>query len=157
MKIKYLVMDVDGTLTDGKINIGTNGEVFKSFDVKDGYGIYSILPSYGIVPIIITGRESLIVSYRAKELKINEIHQGVSDKLAQLRAILRDEAGLNTVAYIGDDLNDMEVMMAIRMAGGYTGCPADSATVVKDIVSYVCHSKGGNGAVREFIDKIITL
>ena len=87
MKVKLLVMDVDGTLTDGKIYIGDKGEVMKSFDVKDGYAIAHILPENNIVPVIITGRSSSIVKERAKELKITELYQGVSDKLIQLKII----------------------------------------------------------------------
>ncbi len=153
--VKYLVMDVDGTLTDGKIYIGNSGEVFKAFDVKDGYAIHTILSMYHIVPVIITGRISEIVLNRAKELNISEVYQGVSNKLATLKKILeRDNRGLNTVAYIGDDINDIECMMAVKNEGGYIACPADAVNEVKRVASYVCISNGGHGAVREFIDKI---
>lgn len=70
MRIKMLVMDVDGTLTDGRIYIGAEGEVMKAFDVKDGYAIAHMLPEMGIIPVIITGRRSKIVEKRSKELKI---------------------------------------------------------------------------------------
>ena len=79
-KIKYLVMDVDGTLTDGKIYMGENGEVMKAFNIKDGYAISYFLPSNGIIPIVITGRKSKIVENRCKELGITEVHQGCIDK-----------------------------------------------------------------------------
>ena len=85
--IKMLVMDVDGTLTDGKIYVGSQGEVMKAFNVKDGYAIARILPDLGIIPVIITGRTSSIVEYRAKEIGITELYQGVSDKLAQLKQV----------------------------------------------------------------------
>ena len=87
-KIKLLVMDVDGTLTDGKINISSNGELYKSFDVKDGYGIAKILPKLNIVPAIITGRKSDILSHRCKELKITHCYQGVNDKKNKLLDLL---------------------------------------------------------------------
>ena len=87
MKIKALVMDVDGTLTDGRIYIDTQGEAMKAFDVKDGYAIAHILPAVGVIPVIITGRNSQIVEQRAEELKIRELYQGISDKLVQLKQI----------------------------------------------------------------------
>ena len=74
--IKFLVMDVDGTLTDGKIYMGSNGEVMKAFNIKDGCGIAMVLPKYGITPVIITARESKILENRCKELNITELHQG---------------------------------------------------------------------------------
>ena len=85
MSIKLLVMDVDGTLTDGHIYMGPDGEVMKAFDVKDGYGIAHILPRYGIIPVIITGRRSQIVERRCAELGITELYQGVGDKLERLK------------------------------------------------------------------------
>ena len=87
MSIKLLVMDVDGTLTDGRIFIGAQGEVMKAFDVRDGYAIAHILPQLGITPVIITGRTSAIVEQRAKELKITELYQGVADKLTKLKEV----------------------------------------------------------------------
>lgn len=149
MKIKMLVMDVDGTMTDGKIYMGPQGEVMKAFSCLDGLGIAGLLPKMGIVPVIITGRSSQITANRAKELHINHVYQGVSDKLAVMDAlaaelgILREE-----IAYIGDDLNDRACMEAC----GLTACPADAAEEIVKMVDYVCHRSGGNGAVREFID-----
>ena len=147
-KIKLLVMDVDGTLTDGHIYIGAQGELMKAFDVKDGYAIAHLLPAAGIVPVIITGRQSAIVEERARELSIPELHQGVGDKLACLKAVVekyRAEPG--EIAYIGDDLNDLA---CIRFCG-LSGCPADAVAEVLAAVDHVCTRKGGNGAVREFI------
>lgn len=145
-------MDVDGTLTDGKINMGPNGEVFKSFDIKDGYGINEMLPAHGIVPAIITGRTSQIVANRAAELHISELHQGKHDKLDTLLALMKkyDCTGDN-VAYIGDDILDIVCMEQC----GLVGCPADACSQVKAIAHYTCRSKGGEGAVREFIEHII--
>ncbi len=148
MKIKMLVMDVDGTLTDGKIYMGAAGEVMKAFDVKDGYAIAHILPTLGIVPVIITGRQSQIVAQRAKELKITRLYQGVADKLATLKEIAAQlGAGREEIAYIGDDLNDLD---CIRWCG-FTGAPADAVPEVLQQVSCVCRHNGGQGAVREFI------
>ena len=108
MNVKLLVMDVDGTLTDGRIYVGAQGEVMKAFDVRDGYAIAHLLPTRGIVPVIITGRSSEIVAQRAKELKITELYQGVSDKLEKLKTVAAAYgASADEIAYIGDDLNDL--------------------------------------------------
>lgn len=147
MKIRMLVMDVDGTLTDGKIYIGSNGELMKAFDVKDGYGIVQIRKK-GIIPVIITGRKSQIVEQRAKELKITELYQGVDDKLTKLKEVAEKyNVTVQEIAYIGDDLNDMECIEYC----GFTGCPADAVEEVRQRVDYVCKHDGGNGAVREFV------
>ena len=150
--IRYLTMDVDGTLTDGKINMSASGEVFKSFNIKDGYAIHEILPKVNITPVIITGRTSDIVKNRAKELGIDKVFQGVLDKTEALKSVTAD---LSRVAFIGDDLNDLECMKAVKAAGGILGCPADAAKEVKDIADFVSNKDGGNGAVREFIDWLI--
>ncbi len=148
MNISLLVMDVDGTLTDGKIYMGPSGEIMKAFDIKDGYGIAQILPKLGIVPVIITGRVSNIVAQRARELGISELYQGVTDKLAQLKAVAEKyNSSCMEIAYIGDDLNDLECIEY----SGYTACPNDAQNEIKLAVDYVCKSKGGCGAVREYI------
>lgn len=157
-KIKYLVMDVDGTLTDGKIYMGVNGEIMKAFDAKDGYGIHDLLPAAGIIPIIITGRSSKILENRCKELEIKFIYQGVKDKIAKLNEILSDQGGQYcNVAYIGDDLNDLNCMQVVKENGGFIGCPSDAALKVKEISDFVSTKEGGNGAVREFIESILSL
>ena len=102
MKIKLLVMDVDGTLTDGKIYMGENGEVMKAFDIKDGYGINEILPKLGIIPVIITGRTSKIVENRARELHITELYQGKHDKLDTMLEVMKKyHCTKENAAYIG--------------------------------------------------------
>lgn len=151
-KIKLLVMDVDGTLTDGKIYMGNNGEVMKAFDVKDGCGIKDILPTLGIVPVIITGRVSQIVENRAKEIGITELHQGVRDKISVLKEVAEKyKAAPEEIAYIGDDINDLDCIEYC----GFTACPADAAEEVKAKCDYVCKAIAGEGAVRELIEKII--
>jgi len=151
MKIKMLVMDVDGTMTDGNIYISGTGETFKAFNIKDGYTIYN-LGKEDIVPVIITGRESQIVAKRAEELKIKEIYQGVSDKLSKLKEVC-DKIGccINEVAYIGDDYNDLDCIKVC----GYTGCPADAEDDIKPFVDYICSAKSGEGVIREFVKHII--
>lgn len=151
MKIKLLVMDVDGTLTDGRIYMGAQGEMMKAFDVRDGYAIAHILPELGIKPVIITGRSSGIVRKRAEELKISVLYQGVSDKLKQLKAIAAQfDTTADEIAYIGDDLNDLSCIEYC----GLTACPQDAVEIVKDRVQIVCTHIGGRGAVREFIEYI---
>ncbi len=148
MNIKMLVMDVDGTLTDGRIYMGPEGEAMKAFDAKDGYGIAQLLPKLGITPVIITGRKSQILEHRARELKIAELYQGVADKLPKLqqlaaaRGLSREE-----IACIGDDVNDLE---CLRWCG-LSAAPADAQEEVLSAVTYRCRREGGRGAVREFI------
>ena len=144
-------MDVDGTLTDGKIYMGTSGEFCKTFNIKDGYGIHDILIPAGITPVIMTGRRSEIVLNRCKELGITEVYQDISNKTEQLQFIVED---LSTVAYIGDDLNDYSCMLSIKNAGGLIGCPKDADKKIIKIVNYVAKHNGGNGAVRDFIEWI---
>lgn len=150
--IKYLVMDVDGTLTDGKIYMGQNGEVMKTFDIKDGCGIKDIAAPAGIVPVIITARESDIVLNRCKEIGITNIYQGVKNKISKLKEITED---LSIVAYIGDDIMDLQCMNPVKTAGGLVGCPNDAVTSVKEVADYIANKNGGCGAVREFIEWIV--
>ncbi|WP_338450045.1 HAD-IIIA family hydrolase [Niallia oryzisoli] len=153
MNIKMLVLDVDGTLTDGKIYIGSQGELMKAFNVKDGLGIVKLQTQH-IVPVIITGRISGIVEKRAKELGITEVHQGIKDKVKILRQIAdKYEYDLKELAYIGDDENDIESMKLC----GLIGCPADAVHSVINIADFVCKRNGGEGAVREFIDYLLTV
>ena len=156
--IRFLIMDVDGTLTDGKIYIGNQGEMMKAFDIKDGYGIYHLLRPNGIEPIIITGRSSEIVKNRAAELKITRLYQGISEKLKVVDEILQefsqDEGttySYDNIAYIGDDLIDLPCMQLV----GITGCPSDAHSRIIEISDFVSKRQAGNGAVREFIDWLI--
>lgn len=150
--IKLLFMDVDGTLTDGKIYMGEHGEVMKAFDIKDGYAIAHLLPAYGIVPVIITGRTSKIVENRAKELGITELYQGEQNKLKAVReSIKKFSVDINQCAYFGDDVADIIGMKQCRIAG----CPADASDEVKTISNYICKKDGGHGAAREFIDWLV--
>ena len=161
IKIKFLVMDVDGTLTDGKIYMGNNGEMFKAFDIKDGCGFKLLLPKKDIVPIIITARKSDILLNRCKELDITHIYQGIGDKFECLEKIIESFNGdenkysLANVAYIGDDIIDLPCMLPIKSAGGLIGCPKDAVKQVSEISDFISSKDGGNGAVREFIEWII--
>ncbi len=154
--LKCFIMDVDGTLTDGKLYIGSDGEVFKTFNVKDGYVIKNILIENGIEPIIITGRFSKMVEYRAKELDIKEVYQGIKDKTLILEKILEmKNIQISNIAYIGDDLNDLEIMMYIKKNGGLVGCPQNAVKKILDTADFVSEYNGGEGAVRDFIDYIL--
>lgn len=153
MQIKLLVMDVDGTLTDGKIYMGANGELMKAFDIKDGCGIKDILPTLGIVPVIITARQSQILENRCKELNIKEVYQGIRNKLKKLDEICKAYGvSLSETAYIGDDILDLQCMNPIKAVGGIIGCPADAVEKVKDLAKFISSKKGGDGAVRDFIE-----
>lgn len=146
--IKLLILDVDGTLTDGKIYISNSGEEMKAFNVKDGYAIKEILPQIGIIPVIITGRKSKIVEIRAKELAIKEVYQGVKDKI-QIYKELKSKYNITdeNIAYIGDDFNDLVILKRIY----YSACPQDAVEEVKEVCNFVMERKGGEGAVYEYI------
>ena len=150
--IKYFVMDVDGTLTDGKIYMANDGEAMKAFSIKDGCGIHDILILAGIDSRALRGRTSKIVLNRCNELGIKEIRQGISNKIEELRSITND---FSTVAYIGDDLNDLSCMHLVKEAGGIVGCPKDAVKKVIELADFVANHNGGDGAVRDFIDWII--
>ena len=151
-------MDVDGTLTDGKIYMGIEGEIFKAFDIKDGCGIHNILIPSGIVPVILTGRTSPILENRCRELGISEVYQGVEVKIETLDRILtKNKCGYHNVAYIGDDINDLSCIELIKNAGGMIGCSVDAAKQVREMADFISSRAGGNGAVREFIEWILEL
>lgn len=153
--IDYLIMDVDGTLTDGKIYMGTNGEAMKAFSVKDGYVFNYILKPAGIRPIILTARNSNIVKLRCAELGIKDVYQGRTDKLAVINKIINHNS-LKCCAYFGDDILDLECMIPIKASGGIVGCPQDASNKVKAIADYICINKAGNGALREFVEWMIS-
>lgn len=150
-------MDVDGTLTDGKICMGELGEISKVFDIKDGYGIHYMLPKYGMTPVVITGRVSKIVENRCIELGIEHIYQGVSDKESILRKLLKyNDINYSEVVYVGDDLNDLPAMSAVKSKGGLVACPTDAVSEVKETADFIASKCGGDGAVREIIEWIIS-
>lgn len=155
-------MDVDGTLTDGKIYISAEGECMKAFNVKDGYAIHELLKQHDIEPVIITGRKSKIVAKRAAELDIRHVYQGVGNKVAKIQELIREfqQSGAESfdasnIAYIGDDDNDLPAMKFVNDNQGITGAPADAVRKVLATVTYPCKLQGGNGAVREFIEWMI--
>ena len=150
-KIRLLLLDVDGVMTDGRIVYDNNGVETKAFDVKDGHGL-KLLQRAGVKVGIITGRESKIVEHRARELGIGIVHQGAKEKIVPYRRILQ-ENGLNdeAVAYAGDDLVDLPVLRRVGLALTV----ADAVEEVKTHVHYVTRACGGRGAVREICELIL--
>lgn len=150
-KIELLVMDVDGTLTDGAMYYSSEGEELKRFSTRDGMGI-TLLRKAGIKSAIITSENSEIALARAKKLKIDIVKLGSHDKSSSIKEIAEKlSLKLENVAYIGDDINDYHVMKLC----GASACPGDSTAAIKQAADYICRNNGGNGAVREFSEMIL--
>ncbi len=149
--IKMILMDVDGTLTDGTLFVLPDGEEVKSYHVRDGLGIL-LAQLAGLRIGIITGKTSKALERRAAKLGVDELHQGVLDKKKVLDSIL-EKHGLRSeeVAYIGDDLGDLEVIRSVGLAAAV----ADAHPLIKEHSHFVCQKEGGKGAVREFIEFIL--
>lgn len=151
-RIRLVVFDVDGVLSDGAIAISASGELFKSFNVKDGLGI-KLLQQAGIRTAILTGRTSEIVARRAAELGIERVEQGQLKKGPALRAML-EQFGIEpeAVAYMGDDLPDLPAMRMVGLAAR----PADGHAALEPYVHWTAPHAGGHGAVRDFAELILT-
>jgi 3-deoxy-D-manno-octulosonate 8-phosphate phosphatase (KDO 8-P phosphatase) len=148
--VNLLILDVDGTLTDGSIFYGSRALEMKAFSAKDG-AVLKPLRRLGIGVIFLTGRESAAVTRRAAELNA-VAEQNVSDKAAKLREILSARGtDASHVAYIGDDLNDYAAM---KMCG-FKACPSDAAREIRGICDYVSPYPGGRGAVRDIAERIL--
>ena len=149
--IRYLILDVDGTLTDGGVYYDATGNELKKFAIKDGAGLV-LARAAGIRTVICTGRESAAVRRRAADLKITDVYQNVSDKAAFLRDFMQQNGcDAQQVAYCGDDLNDLAAMALC----GFVACPADAAPEVRAAADYVCPQAGGAGAVRGAVEAIL--
>lgn len=152
-KIKLLLTDCDGVLTDGGVYYGESGEVLKKFNIRDGMGVERLRKFADVQTGIITGELSPSVAKRAEKLKISELHLGIKDKPAVLQEILsRLNLQSEEVAYIGDDTNDVEIMGLV----GLTACPSDALIFAKRAANYICEAKGGEGCFREFAELIIS-
>lgn len=150
-KIKLIVLDVDGTLTDGGIYYDSQGNEVKRFDVKDGLGI-KVGIAAGLEFAVITGRESPMVERRVKELGIQHLLSGIQMKLPVLKQLLVElQLCPDEVCYIGDDLNDLECMEYV----GVAACPADAAEEIKAISQFVADRRGGYGAVKSCIKALL--
>lgn len=150
-KIKMFLTDCDGCLTDGGMYYSEKGDELKRFNTKDGMG-FSLLRKRGIITGIITGENTKIVEARVKKLHIDELHQGVSNKLEVVKQLAdRYQIALTEIAYVGDDINDMEVLENVGFP-----CTVNSATdSIKRKVKYVSRFNGGDGAVRDIIEYIL--
>lgn len=150
--IKLLLTDVDGVLTDNGVYYSANGEELKRFSFRDGMGVERLKKLASVETGIITRENSKPVARRAEKLNIRELHFGILDKSATLDFIIRDRnLSKDQIAYIGDDVNDKEIMERV----GLCACPSDAMGVVKGISHYICRSAGGHGAFREFAELIV--
>ena len=150
-EIRLFATDVDGVLTDAGMYYSESGDEWKKFNTRDGMGI-KLLQKAGLVTAIVTQERTRLVARRAEKLAIPELHQGVMDKLSVIRDMaMRHGLSLRQVAYIGDDVNDIEALQAV----GFSAAPADGLPQVLEIVDHVCRQKGGEGAVRELAEMIL--
>ena len=151
-RIKLVLTDCDGVLTDGGVYYGESGEVLKRFNIRDGMGVER-LRNVGIATGIVTGERSPSVSKRAEKLKISELHLGIKDKAPLLAEILtRLQLTAEQVAFIGDDTNDVAILGLVGLAA----CPGDATVFARDAADYRCRARGGHGAFRELAELIIS-
>tara|TARA_B100001971_G_C18225962_1_gene560417 strand:+ start:742 stop:1236 length:495 start_codon:yes stop_codon:yes gene_type:complete len=151
-KIKLVITDVDGVLTDGGMYYSKDGEFLKKFNTRDAMGM-ELLLDLGIKTIMLTRENSNIVKARAKKIKVSELYSGVLNKKSLLKKILKKyNVKLDQVAYIGDDLNDLEIMKSV----GFSVTPSNGIDQIKKISNYVCKLNGGDGVFRELADIIIS-
>ncbi|MBV6644394.1 MAG: HAD-IIIA family hydrolase [Cyclobacteriaceae bacterium] len=150
--IKLLVLDVDGTMTDAGVYIMEDGKQFKKFNARDGIGIRMAMKAGIEVGIISHSLVSQMVDARANMLGMKYYYTGQRSKLEVLNEWIHElEISLDQVAFIGDDVNDLEIMNHV----GHTACPADAVPPIKEIANHVLSLRGGEGCVREYIDKFL--
>lgn len=150
-RVKLLILDVDGVLTDGRIIMDDAGLESKAFDVRDGQGL-KILMRFGIDVVLLTGRRSRVVEHRAADLGITEVHQGIWNKTdAFIEIIGRRNINSEETACVGDDVVDIPLFRRT----GFSAAVADAVPEVRDLADYVTHHGGGRGAVREVCEVIL--
>ena len=150
-KIKLVITDVDGVLTDGGMYYNQDGECMKKFNTKDSMGMELLLQN-GIKTVLVTRENSKIVQERVKKIKIVDLFSGILKKEDLLPELLQKyEVDKDEIAYIGDDVNDLEIMKSV----GFSATPSDGNTIVKDIANHICKTLGGKGVFREISDLII--
>lgn len=150
LKIKLVVFDVDGVMTDGSITYDEKGIEYKTFNAKDGQGIVNITKA-GIKTAIITARENNTVKHRFENLGMTKLYMGQRNKLNALKEMLEEyNLDYSEVAYMGDDLPDLCVLKEVGLAC----CPNDAVQEVKSVCHFVSSRRGGRGAVRELTDLI---
>lgn len=150
---KLILTDIDGVWTDGGMYYDQTGNEWKKFHTYDAMGV--VIAHKNDIPVgIITGENTVIVERRATKLKVDYLFQGVCNKL-EVGSSLCDKLkiSLADVAYIGDDLADLELLQKV----GFSGAPANAISTVKDVVNYVTTTPGGKGAFREFVEKIYNI
>lgn len=151
MNIQWIVLDVDGVLSDGSLVYTSTGEELKSFSVKDGLGLTAARKS-GIKLAIITARVSPMVERRAKELHFDALFMGHANKTEALRALCAEyQIDLKTIAYMGDDLNDLGALQLV----GLPMAPNNAVPEVKQLAKFISTVNGGQGAVREAVEYIL--
>ncbi len=151
-KIKLLLTDCDGVLTDTGVYYTVNGELMKRFSIRDGMGVERLRKHAGVEVGIVTGENTDIVKSRAKKLKLEEVHLGILKKADVLQDILkRKNLKPDEVAFIGDDINDVEIMKMV----GLSACPADATKFAIKVADIVVENNGGYGAFRDFAELII--
>ena len=149
-KIKLVITDVDGVLTDGGMYYNMEGEYMKKFNTKDSMGMELLLKN-GIKTIFMTREDSKIVKERVKKIKIVELYSDILKKESLIPEILKKyDVTTEQIAYIGDDVNDLEIMKIV----GFSATPSDGNNTIKEIADYTCELGGGEGAFREFADLI---
>jgi len=149
-EIKFLALDVDGVMTDGGMYYTESGEEIKRFDTKDGRGIIELQKNGVQVGLISSGFKSEIINGRAKTLSIKKVYVGMDAKLDIMKKWCEElSLKLDEVAYIGDDVNDRDIINVV----GFSACPADGMPVIKEIVDVVLTRNGGQGCIREFIEE----
>ena len=154
--LRLVITDVDGTLTDGTVFYSEHGEALKRFSLLDGMGVERLRDA-GIETAFLTRETSPIVSRRAEKLKIPFVYQGVRDKRQALNGILADtRCSLSQVAYIGDDVNDLEILTAVAKQG-LVAAPLNAQPAVMRVVHRCCARSGGAGAFRDFAEWILEL
>jgi 3-deoxy-D-manno-octulosonate 8-phosphate phosphatase (KDO 8-P phosphatase) len=150
-KIKMLILDVDGVMTDGIIIMDSDGREMKNFNVRDGHGLV-MLQRHGIQVAILTGRTSAVVEHRARDLKITDVYQGALNKKEVFARILeKNNLTPEVIAYLGDDIVDIPVLKMV----GFSAAVADALDLVKKTVDYITVNKGGQGAVREICEMLL--
>lgn len=150
-RVRLVLLDADGVLTDGRIFVGRGGGDARAFDVRDGHGI-RLGQQAGLTFGILSGRSSAAVAERAAELGIDEVHQGLADKAARLGEILeRLHVPPQAVCFMGDDLNDVPVLRRVGLAAA----PADAVPEVRAVAHLVTERGGGRGAVRELVEILL--
>lgn len=150
-KIKYLVIDVDGTMTDAGIYYDENGNELKKFCTKDAAGFFAAKKT-GIQVMVLTGRECAATTRRMTEMKVDYLVQNCKDKMTYLTQFMKDNGiSRDEMGYLGDDLNDLPPMNLC----GFVGCPADACLEVRERADYISNVKGGYGAVRDIIEHML--